>query len=151
MRKKCPYSCFPIRLPSTNGYTLVEVMISFSLLILISIGIFGSIHTLHQISRQQATYASVLALVIQEQEAIRSLHYAPPNLPFSAETQSMTQMKSVSLNSAGEDYRVQVSIVRRFELLSSGHRVTVAATYLINGHPITIETTTLINKYSSVS
>ena len=127
----------------------MEVMISLSLFTLLSAGVFASITTLHNISRRQATYSSVLALVIQEQEAIRSLDYSPPNVPYTvAKHTSAPQQKSVSLNSAG-DYMVDVAIVSTFEPELSGHLVTVSATYTFNGKSVTIETTTLINKHSS--
>jgi len=132
-----------------RGFTLVEVMITLTLFILMSIGVFGSITTLHNISRRQATYNTVLALVMQEQEAIRSLSYTPPVAPFTADGTKTKQEKSASLNSSGTDYLVDVTLVSTFELKSSGHLVTVTATYTLNGNTSTIETTTLINEFSS--
>ena len=140
-----------IKATTRRGFTLVEVMISLTLFILMSIGVFGSITTLHQISRRQATYNSVSALVMQEQEAIRSISYSPPNAPFTADDTKTTQEKSVSLNASGTSTMVDVILISTFVLKSSGHLVTVSATYTLNGKSTTIETTTLINQFSSTS
>lgn len=142
------------KVSSRRGFTLVEVMITLTLTMLISIGVFGTITTLHQISRSQAVYNSVLALVMQEQEAIRADGYTTPSTryPSGATPNIETDTsKSVSLNSSGTDTLVDVTLVSSFVTASSGHLVTVSATYTYSGKTITIETTTLINNFSSTS
>lgn len=141
----------PYQANARRGFTLMEVMISLTLFILLSIGVLGSITTLHSVSRRQATYHSASALVMQELETIRSLNYSPPNTPFTVNNTELKKKKSVSLNSSGTDYMVDVTIVSIFELKSSGHLVTVTATYTLSDKPVTIEMTTLINQYSSTS
>ena len=134
-----------------RGFTLVEAMISLTLFLLMSIGVFASITTLHHISRRQATYSSVLALVIQEQEAIRADGYTPPDDRYTSNSAGTNEEKelSVSYNSSGTNAIVDVTLVSTFKVASGGHLVTVSATYIYNGKSTTIETTTLINKYSS--
>ena len=134
-----------------RGFTLVEVMISLSLFTLLSAGVFASITTLHNISRRQATYSSVLALVIQEQEAIRADGYTPPDDRYTSNSAGTSEEKElfVSYNSSGTNAIVDVTLVSTFKVASGGHLVTVSATYIYNGKSTTIETTTLINKYSS--
>ncbi len=134
-----------------RGFTLVEVMISLSLFTLLSAGVFASITTLHNISRRQATYSSVLALVIQEQEAIRADGYTAPDVRYTSNSAGTSEEKelSVSYNSSGTNAIVDVTLVSTFKVASGGHLVTVSATYIYNGKSTTIETTTLINKHSS--
>ena len=136
-----------------RGFTLVEVMITLTLFILMSIGVFGSITVLHQISRRQATYSSVLALVIQKQEAIRADGYTTPSARYTSDVEGISeqQEKSVSWNASGTESSVDVTIVSTFKVASGGHLVTVSATYIYNDNSTTIETTTLINNYSSTS
>lgn len=138
-----------------NGFTLVEVMISMTLFILMSLGVLAAITTLNGITHRQSTYGSVLALVMQEQERIRSIDYNPPIAPFLAneddDPHEIEVEKSVSLNSSGTDTMVDVVLVSQFEMKSSGHLVTVTATYTLHGKPVTVEMVTLINNYSSTS
>ncbi len=136
-----------------RGFTLVEVMITLTLFTLMSIGVFGSITVLHQISRRQAVYSSVLALVMQQQEAIRADGYTAPNARYPAGNTPNTESNklTVSLDSSGTNGTVDVVLLSTFTTASSGHLVTVSATYTYNGKSTTIETTTLINNYSSTS
>ena len=66
-------------------------MITLTLFTLMSIGVFGSITVLHQISRRQAVYSSVLALVMQQQEAIRAAGYTAPNARYPAGNTPITE------------------------------------------------------------
>jgi hypothetical protein len=114
-------------------------------------GVLAAITTLDKISRSQATYSSVHALVMQELEAIRSIDYTPPNSPYTVGKNTTTQKKSTSISASGDTYMVDVTLVTNYEMVSSGHLVTVVATYETQGRLVTIETTTLINDYSTTS
>ena len=140
-----PNSC------SRRGFTLVEIMVSLVLFVILATGVLGSITTMHKIARTQATYNSVMALMMSEQEAIRGQSYAPPEAPFTASTTKTEQTKSVSLSPDGKQYMVDVTLVTVIEPVASGHKVTVTATFPQGGRTPSISTTTLINKYSSTN
>ena len=133
-----------------RGFTLVEVMVTVVLFVVLATGVLGTITTMHKISRHQATYNSVMALVLSEQETIRGQSYAPPTAPFTAVETKTSQVKTVSLNPDGTQYMIEVRLVTTIEPISSGHKVTVIGSYSQNGRSPSISTTTLINKYSSV-
>ena len=135
---------------SASGFTLVEVMISLVLFVFLAMGALGTTTMMHEIARRQATYNSVLALVVSEQDSVRALPYTPPDAPFIAFKHETKQRKSVSLNAEGNKYMVDVALMTVFEPISTGHKVTVTASYHLNGDSPVISTTTLINEHSSV-
>ena len=133
-----------------NGFTLVEILVTAVLLVVLATSVLGSITAMHKMVRSQATYNSVMALIMSEQEAIRTQPYSPPTAPFTASTTKSVQRKSVSLNPDGTAFMVDVELLTVIEPLSNGHKVTVSGTYAVGGSKPTITTNTVVNKFSRV-
>ena len=140
-----------VQTSSRRGFTLVELMVTVVLLVLLATGVLGSITTMHKLAKKQATYNSVMALVMSEQEAIRTNSYNPPTAPFTAEESKTVEKKYVSLDPDKDDFSLEVSLVTKIEPISSGHKVTISGTYSYGDTTPTITTTTLVNKYSKVN
>jgi len=134
-----------------KGMTLVEVVVSLTLFFALSIGGLKAITSLHNLARSQSTYNSVLALVVGKQESFRSELYAPPTAPFTDSVVTQTETLSVSLDASGANEMVSVAMVSTITPVSSGHLITVAASYAINGRSATVSTETVFNEYSAVN
>lgn len=119
------------------------------LFVLLAVGAMASITAMHNIARRQATYSSVLALVMSEQERIRAEAYVPPNEPFTSEETVLTAEKSVSLNADGTAYMIDVILTTEIEPVASGHKVTVTASYVFSGTALSVSTSTVVNQFSS--
>ena len=140
-------SFFPIN--KENGFTLMEAMIVLTLFMLLSMGILATITTLQRISHSQAIYNSVLALVMQEQETLRSIDYNPPNAPFTSFSNTVTTNKSVSTpNKDGTTRAVDVTLNTTYLPTIGGHLVTIVADYTLTGRTISIRSETLVNSFS---
>ena len=140
----------PSRKSLKRGMTLVEVVVSITLFFFLCIGGIGGLTTLHKMSRKQSTYNSVMALVVGKQEEYRSKGYAPPLTPFTDATTTSTETKAVSLNATGSESMVDVTLTSTIEPVSSGHLVTVTATYPSGNRTATVASSTVINNYSAV-
>ncbi|MGB0258824.1 MAG: type II secretion system protein [Coraliomargarita sp.] len=132
-----------------SGFTLIEVMVSMTLLVFLAVGVLSAIGTMHNIARRQASYNSVLALVMSEQERLRAESYLPPNEPFTAEKTTLTSAKSVSFNPDGTAYLIDVTLSTDIEPVSNGHKVTVTGTYVFSGKTVRVSTSTVINQFTS--
>ncbi|MBI2517267.1 MAG: prepilin-type N-terminal cleavage/methylation domain-containing protein [Opitutae bacterium] len=131
-----------------RGLSLVEVVIALTLFSLLLIGGLSALTTMHGTARRQGVYNSALALVESKQEWFRAQNYAPPAAPFLSTANTVTDTVPITLSEGGGSIVVNVTLTSTVSVVSSGHLVTVVATYTYQNKPVTITTQTVINEHS---
>lgn len=131
-----------------RGLSLVEVTIALTLMGLLMVSGLTAISTMHGTARRQGVYNSALALVESKQEWFRSQIYTPPTAPFLSTTNTITEVIPVTLSESAGTIVVNVTLTSTVSVVSSGHLVTVVATYTYQNKPATISTQTVINEHS---
>lgn len=112
-----------------GAFTLVEVMVVSTLVLLLVLASFNTILYINFTSHRIADTTQALSIAQAKIEEIRAATYNPPNAPFTAGTNFITNSESISLTKAGTNYNVTGNVISRIEPAAQGHLITVTATF----------------------
>ena len=135
-----------------QAFTLVEVMVVSTLVLLLVLASFSTILYINFTSHRIADTTQAMSIAQAKIEEIRAATYNPPNAPFTAGTNFITNSESISLSKAGTNYNVFGKVISRIEPVAQGHLITVTATFT-NADPalnpnIVVTLQSLVNTFS---
>lgn len=111
------------------AFTLVEVMVVMVLVFMLILGSFYTILFMNFTSHRVADTTAALAIVQAKMEEIRAATYNPPNSPFTAGTNYLTNNETICLSQAGTNFLAPGTVVSQIKPQAEGHLITVTATF----------------------
>jgi len=137
------------RPPASEGFTLIEIMVTSVLLVaLVTAGLFA-LAQLDRFSRRNAEYVSVMALVSGTMEGLKAVEYNPPAEPFTLDKRVSTNFTSIALSKDGTNYTMKGEVVTTIEPVAYGHLVTVAAYFTNWNLPYQVTLQNVFNPFSN--
>lgn len=138
-----------VRGRSTGGFTIVEAVVTMTLLLLLIMSTLATILETQFSSKRVADYTSAMAVAEAKIQDIRAVYYNPPIWPFTYSTVYVTNQNTMSLNQAGTTFQIPGTVISKIDYEGTmGHLVTVTATFQTSGKPITATLQTVVNSYS---
>lgn len=138
-----------VRGRSTGGFTIVEAVVTMTLLLLLIMSTLATILETQFSSKRVADYTSAMAVAEAKIQDIRAVYYNPPIWPFTYSTVYVTNQNTMSLNQAGTTFQIPGTVISKIDYEGTmGHLVTVTATFQTSGKPVTATLQTVVNSYS---
>lgn len=137
--------------PGAGGFTLIEVMVVMLLLTTLLISSAAGLVAMDRSSRRLADHTAAMAVAEAKMHSIRAASYVPPTAPFGPSTVYLTNSSSIALAKAGTNYLVRGTVISKIQPVSSGHLVTVTATFQEPNQPISVTLQSVVNRYNGGS
>lgn len=124
------------------------MLVVTALILLLVVSATSAIYFMDQAARRLADHTAGTGLVEAKVQEIRAATYNPPQYPFASTNVSTNYNVSISLNQAGQTYRVPGTIAVLIQPVSAGHLITVTGTFQTPGKPMSIQLQSLVNRLS---
>lgn len=131
-----------------HAFTLVEILVVITLVVMLLIAAVGAITLLDRTSRRQAHYTTALEVAQGKLDELLAKPYNPPNVPFTSANYTERQAVTMSVNRQGTAISSQALVTTSLEPVLNGHVATVVVAYTNYHQPASVQLQTLINKLS---
>lgn len=137
---------------SRAAFTLVEVLVVTVLVFMLILASFETMLYINFNSHRVADISAATSIAQAKLEEIRAATYNPPNAPFTAGTNYLTNNPGICLSKAGTNYLLPGVVISQISPTAEGHLVTVTATFT-NGDSklnptITVTLQSLVNSFT---
>lgn len=137
---------------SQAAFTLVEVMVVTVLVFILVLASFKTILYINFNSHRVADTSAAMSVAQAKLEEIRAATYNPPNAPFTASTNYLTNNSSICLSKAGTNFLLPGVVISQIVPTTEGHLITVTATFTNSDSTlnpnITVTLQSLVNSFS---
>lgn len=133
----------------TGGFTLVETVVVLALLTMVVASAVTATIEMQISSTRTSEVTSAMSVLEAKIQDIRGVYYQKGVYPFANTNVYITNQDSMVLNQAGTAFLVPGTVVSKIEPAgSSGHLVTVTATFSTPRIGLTQTVQTVVNQYS---